>query len=209
MKSSTVPAGVKTVPKPGSAIVNAALDKTKAEEEAAAKLKMAVEAEAAAAMENKERLEREARGNGEITVVYCENRNKFSISKGECTVEAIDEEMALTFVYPKSEIHLTQAPVKGNDWRTVDWSKLEARSKEGVFSGLLAGALYYAVVIEDGAEKEKYEAEQKERRAVFQKLSDKTALLTVDRQLSLESCSCIEGNPCATPECCVRTPLCV
>jgi hypothetical protein len=171
--------------------------KKKAEEEAI------VAAAAAAAAAEKARLELEARGTGEITVVYCENRPKVKVSKGSCTVEDVDEETALTFVYPKCEIHLTLSKVLGNDWRTVDWSRLEARSKEGVFSGLIAGETYYAVVVEDGEEKLKYEEQQKERAAAFGRKVQTHQLEGEGRQLSLESCSCIEGNPCATPEGCV------
>lgn len=183
--------------KPGDAAKAEAAAKKKAEEEAAAA------AVVAAAAAEKARLELEARGTGVITVVYCENRPSVKVSKGSCTVEDVDEETALTFVYPKCEIHLTLSKVLGNDWRTVDWSRLEARSKEGVFSGLIAGETYYAVVVEDGEEKLKYEEQQKERAAAFGRKVQTHQLEGEGRQLSLESCSCIEGNPCATPEGCV------
>jgi hypothetical protein len=136
--------------------------------------------------------------------VYCESAPALAIAKGVLTVEALDEELALTFAFPKAQLHLTRQVVKGTDWRHVDLTRLEARSADGAaFSGLLAGQRYYAVVIEDGAEKEKYEAAQRERAAAFAvRAARREEDLTVDFQLSLESCSCIEGNPCATPECC-------
>ena len=164
----------------------------------------AVAAEAAA----KAAAEVEARGTGEITVAYCESRVKFHIVGGRTTVEVIDEEMALTFAYPNSQVHLTRAPIKGNDWRTVDWSKLEARDEEGSFSGLLAGELYYAAVIEDGKEKEKYEQQQRERAAAFAARASASVASgsSAEYQLSIESCSCIEGNACATIECCLDWP---
>jgi hypothetical protein len=95
----------------------------------------------------------------------------------------------------------------------VDWARLEARSAEGVFSGLLAGARYWAAVVEDGAERARYEAQQRGRRAAFAARAAAAAArgggggggssdLTVDLQLSIESCSCIEGAPCAVPEVC-------
>lgn len=208
LKSGAKPATGSAAGKPGTAPAGkpiSAADAAKAE--AAAKKKAEEEAAAAAvvaaAAAEKARLELEARGTGEITVVYCENRPRVTISKGCCTVEDVDEETALTFVYPKCEIHLTLSKVLGNDWRTVDWSRLEARSKEGVFSGLIAGETYYAVVVEDGEEKLKYEEQQKERAAAFGRKVQTHQLEGEGRQLSLESCSCIEGNPCATPEGCV------
>ncbi len=95
----------------------------------------------------------------------------------------------------------------------MDWARLEARSAEGVFSGLLAGARYWAAVVEDGAERARYEAQQRGRRAAFAARAAAAAArgggggggssdLTVDLQLSIESCSCIEGAPCAVPEVC-------
>jgi hypothetical protein len=89
----------------------------------------------------------------------------------------------------------------------VDWSKLEARDEEGSFSGLLAGELYYAAVIEDGKEKEKYEQQQRERASAFAERLSRPALASEeDAQLSRERCSCVEGNPCATPENCFDFP---
>ena len=175
---------------------------------AAAYASAATAAEAAAAeAAAKAAAELVVRGTGEITVAYCESRVKFPIKGGRATVDVIDEEMALTFAYPNSQVHLTRVPVRGNDWRTVDWSKLEARDEEGNFSGLLAGELYYAAVIEDGKEKEKYEQQQRERAAAFAaRASASEASGSSEYQLSIESCSCIEGNACATMECCLDWP---
>jgi hypothetical protein len=170
---------------------------------AAAAAEAAAEAAAAAAAA----AAAEAAGTGTITVVYCESSPTFTIAGGQLTAEAIDDTLALTHAYPGCAIHLTQAPVRGNDWRTVDWTRLEARSPEGLFSGLLAGARYWAAVVEDGAERARYEAQQRERRAAFAARAAAAAAarcseLKTDYQLSLEACSCIEGNPCAVPECC-------
>ena len=97
--------------------------------------------------------------------------------------------------------------MRGIDWRTVDWARLEARDAAGAFSGLVRDTEYWAVVVEDGAERARYEREQAARAAAFAARAGggggQPALLREDRQLSLESCSCIEGTPCATPECCL------
>ncbi len=169
--------------------------------EAAAAAAAAAAAEAAAAAAR-------AAGTGLITVRYAEYAPQLPIADGCLTAAAIDEELALTFVYPKCEIHLTRAPVRGIDWRTVDWARLEARDAAGAFSGLVRDTEYWAVVVEDGAERARYEREQAARAAAFAARAGgggggQPALLREDRQLSLESCSCIEGTPCATPECCL------
>ena len=134
-------------------------------------------------------------GTGDITVAYAETRANFAITAGALTAETLDEELALTFAYPNCQIHLTRVPVKGIDWRTVDWGKLECRTDAGAFSGLLAGELYYAVVVEDGKEREKYEQQQRERAAAFAAKVESAALLTEDAHVSRERCSCVEGNP--------------
>ena len=137
-------------------------------------------------------------GTGTITVAYAESRLQFPIAAGRITAEALDEELALTFAYPSCQIHLTRAPVRGVDWRTVDWAKLEARSEDGTFSGLLKDTLYYAVVVEDGAEKAKYEEQQRQRAALFAQRSAATAAVRLeaeDAHVSRERCSCVEGNP--------------
>ena len=93
----------------------------------------------------------------------------------------------------------------------MQWDKLEARDAAGNFSGLLAGLEYYCVVVEDGKERARYEKEQAERSAKAMAAFNARAAAAaggapVDRQLSIESCSCIEGNPCQTPECCQDWP---
>ena len=186
-----------------------AAEKKAAEERAAAE-KVAAEAAAAAAEEAARAAAAEAAGTGTITLLYDVNRHPLQIVKGRTTAEAIDEETALTFAYPNCEIHLTRMPVRGTDWKTVAWDRLEARDAAGNFSGLVAGKEYYCVVVEDGKEKARYEKEQAARGAKALAAYEARAAAgggggggaPVDRQLSIESCSCIEGNPCQTPECC-------
>ena len=186
---------------PAAAKAGAATADSKAAEAAAAAVAESAAADAARIAAA------EAAGTGEITLVYDVNRHQLQISKGRTTADAIDEETALTFAYPACQIHLTQQPVRGIDWRTVAWDKLEARDADGVFSGLLAGKVYYCVVVEDGKERARYEKEQAERSAKAlaayeARLAAAAGGAPVDRQLSLESCSCIEGNPCQEPACC-------
>ena len=176
----------------------AALAAAEAEVIAAAAVATASAASAAAAAER-------ALGNGKITIKYADYEPLLTIVDGCITADAIDEELALTFVYPNCEIQLTQLKVIGIDWRTVDWTKLETRSKDGIFSGLIKDTVYWVALIEDGVEKKRYEKEQAQRASAFNKNTSAGTLIKEDRQLTglLEKCSCLEGTPCATPECCL------
>ena len=134
-----------------------------------------------------------------ITVKYADNVETLPLGDGgTLTTEAIDDVLALTFVYPQCKIALTLAPIKGVDFRSVDASMLVHADAAGRFSGLQAGGKYFAYVIEDGEEKAKYEEAQKRRAAEAAK--DGAGAGAAAK--SGESCSCIEGNPCAVPDNC-------
>ena len=132
-----------------------------------------------------------------ITVKYADNVETLPLGPGGAlTTEAIDDVLALTFVYPNCKIALTLAPIKGTDFRNVDQSTLVHADAAGNFAGLQAGGKYFAFVIEDGEEKAKYEEAQKRRAAEAAAGGGKEV------KKSGESCSCIEGNPCAVPDNC-------
>jgi len=132
-----------------------------------------------------------------ITVKYADNIETLPLSAGgSLTTEAIDDVLALTFVYPNCKIALTLSQIKGVDFRSVDTSTLIHADASGVFSGLEGGKQYFAYVIEDGEEKLKYEEAQKKRAAAAAS-SNSSGPTKVG-----ESCSCIEGNPCAVPDNC-------
>jgi hypothetical protein len=131
-----------------------------------------------------------------IQVKYADNIETLSLGQGgSLTTEAIDDVLALTFVYPNCKIALTLSPIKGVDFRSVDTSTL-IHAKDDTFSGLEGGKLYYAYVIEDGEEKAKYEEAQKKRAAAAATVSN------IGNVKTGESCSCIEGNPCAISDNC-------
>ena len=212
-KASSVTSNVSSVTsvKAASATETAALVLAAAEREAAAQAEIEIIAAAAAAA-SAAAAEQRALGNGQITIRYADYEPLLTIADGCITADAIDEELALTFVYPNCEIQLTQVKVIGIDWRTVDWAKLETRSKDGIFSGLIKDTVYWVAIVEDGVEKKRYEKEQAQRASAFNNNKNTSAggggghaLIKEDRQLSglLEKCSCLEGTPCATPECCL------
>jgi len=133
-----------------------------------------------------------------ITVKYADNVETLALGAGgTLTTEAIDDVLALTFVYPNCKIALTLAPIKGVDFRSVDPSTLVHADAAGSFKGLQAGAKYFAFVVEDGEEKAKYEEAQKRRAAEAAKGGAGAGAVK-----SGESCSCIEGNACAVPDNC-------
>ena len=133
-----------------------------------------------------------------ITVKYADNVETLPLGAGgSLTTEAIDDVLALTFVYPSGRLALTLAPIKGVDFRSVDQTTLVHADAAGTFTGLVAGGAYYAFVIEDGDEKAKYEEAQRRRAADAAKGAASGAPAKVG-----ESCSCIEGNPCAVPDNC-------
>jgi len=135
-----------------------------------------------------------------VTVKYADNVETLPLGAGGAlTTEAIDDVLALTFVYPSCKIALTLTPIKGVDFRSVDQSTLVHADASGTFKGLVPGGKYFAFVIEDGEEKAKYEEAQKRRAAEAAKAAagGGGAAAKVG-----ESCSCIEGNPCAVPDNC-------
>ena len=136
----------------------------------------------------------------QITVKYADNVETLPLGPGgSLTTEAIDDVLALTFVYPSCRIALTLTPIKGVDFRSVDQTTLVHADAAGAFHGLVAGGAYYAFVIEDGEEAAKYEEAQRRRAADAAKgaAAGGGAAAKVG-----ESCSCIEGNPCAVPDNC-------
>jgi hypothetical protein len=75
----------------------------------------------------------------------------------------------------------------------------------GEFSGLEVGRTYWVVVEEDSEEARKSEERQAqflERKKKEKDEEEKNAARNVGKGEKMESCSCIEGNPCADAYCC-------
>ena len=137
-----------------------------------------------------------------ITVQYADNIETLPLGVGgTLTVGEIDDVHALTFVYPACEIALTKSRVKGVDFRSVDLTTLVHADATGVFRGLEPGTAYWAFVIEDGDERERYEEEQLRR--AQQAAKDTASSGAAGGGARKEGCSCLEGNPCALKEVCL------
>lgn len=151
--------------------------------------------EAAAAAAAAETARLAALRNGAVTVRYNHYVKSFTIVDGKLSAEAIDDELALTFVFKSCKIHICPA---------VDDSKnppaapalLPESGDPVVFSGLEAGRTYWAIVEEDAAEKAASDARQTKFVAAQAKPKGDDEGIVREK---VESCSCIEGNPCAQP----------
>jgi hypothetical protein len=167
---------------------------------------VAVAAEAAAAVKASADAEAEkklavaaaesARLNGDVHVRYNHYNKVFSIIDGKLSAEAIDEELALSFVFVNCKIHLCPAEDDGKNAPTSP-KFLKEENNPVVFVGLEANRTYWAVVQEDPIES----AASAARQSIYVASAAKHAGggddgLVRDR---IENCSCIEGNPCAQP----------
>ena len=180
----------------------------KAAAEAAAAEKAAAEAAAAerAAAEAAEK----ARTNGKVVVRYNHYNKDFAVVDGKLNWEHVDDEYAISFVF-KGEwtCHLSC----GDEKYMPDDGKLHKEMRKdpdgfdpeeeeekvcGFFSGL-------SVVDADGKPKE-YRLEVQEDAVWEAAQGPKTVYKAPEKATTsgpkMESCSCIEGNPCADAYCC-------
>ncbi len=188
--------GVKAGAAPSSSAAAAAAAASAAAAAAANEAAAAAAAnEAAAAAAAAETARLAALRNGAVTVRYNHYVKSFTIVDGKLSAEAIDDELALTFVFKSCKIHICPA---------VDDSKnppaapalLPESGDPVVFSGLEAGRTYWAIVEEDAAEKAASDARQTKFVAAQAKPKGDDEGIVREK---VESCSCIEGNPCAQP----------
>ena len=145
--------------------------------------------------EEEERLRKE-RGNGSITVVYNQYHEPFPIVDGSTTASNIDEEYALSFVMPNCLIHLSlleSRDLYGHLAAGAD--PFVQEDPVGVYRGLVKNTTYYCFV------EEQEEFKKRDQEATRRRLAAEVALAHAssgrkDDGRVLESCSCIEGNPC-------------
>jgi hypothetical protein len=83
---------------------------------------------------------------------------RLACADGKLDSARVDEELALSFVFPRCEIErCTEAP-RGVDMRTAAWGACAAKDTYGVFFGLVPGSTYWALVREHPEEAAKAEA---------------------------------------------------
>ena len=93
-----------------------------------------------------------------MCVRWADMEARLACAGGKLDGAVVDEELALSFVFPRCEIELcTEAP-RGIDMRTAAWGACAAKDTYGVFFGLVPGSTYWALVREHPEEAAKAEA---------------------------------------------------
>ena len=153
-----------------------------------------------------------SKSNGQVTIKFSHYKKQFQIVEGRLDPLVIDNEYCISFAYPRSKIHLTKYAPSDFSFEELGLKSapLVAENSLGEFQNLEAGSEYYVVVEEDEVAKEEYEARQS-------KLASENAQKRLEQEKreaegleivlpKVESCSCIEGNPCVDAYCCKDFP---
>lgn len=107
---------------------------------------------------------------GQITVVWADMSCNLSINHGKLDVAVVDEELALSFVFPRCELELCLHPPKGVDMKSARWDDLLAKDNYGIFFDLQPGTTYFVLVREHPEEVAKAEAAREEARLASEEL---------------------------------------
>lgn len=143
--------------------------------------------------------ERKKRENGTVTLIYEQYNEKFDISDGSTTSEAIDEVYCLSFVMPNCKIQLSV--FSPTDKRKLDETGnidvFVKEEPEGTYLGLASDCTYYVYVVQE-AEQLSRDQERMRRIAEGMEGSKKPddGIIKPDDGRGMESCSCLYGNPC-------------
>jgi hypothetical protein len=103
--------------------------------------------------------------DGDVVIRFNHYKNKFKIVGGALTAEAINDEYAILFAYPKSRLRLSQISpheIKGaaeEAQKPIDFF-LEKERPVGTFQELHADLEYWVIIEEDDEEKRMYEERQ-------------------------------------------------
>lgn len=135
--------------------------------------------------------------NGMVKLLYEQYNEEFPIVNGSTTQENVDEVYCLSFVMPNCLIHLSSlnpAEKRARDIALAYEGMYVEENPRGVYQGLKVGETYY-VYVEQEAEQLKRDQELMRQRAAAD-ASKAPAPLPKDDGRTMESCSCIYGNPC-------------
>lgn len=142
--------------------------------------------------------------SGEVVICFNHYKKKFSIINGSLGSSVIDAEYCITFAYPKCKIHLSEFKATDSSLEGT-LRPLIVENPIGIFHGLLCDKVYYVDVEEDSDENEAYMKRQ-EQYAIknMMKRTEQADDLGHANLISerMESCSCVEGNPCMDSYCC-------
>ncbi|KAF0683210.1 Aste57867_24728 [Aphanomyces stellatus] len=148
------------------------------------------------------------RANGKVLVRYNHYKKEFPIARGSTTAAAIDAQYFLSGVFPNSKLHLSQFGPSDFSFEQAGMTErpMVPESPVGVYGGLVTGETYWIHIEEDSTEREAYEKRQEAFAA--SKAKDRTEQEEREKRgggivkEKVESCSCIEGNPCVDKYCC-------
>eukprot|EP01041_Mallomonas_annulata_P016442 gene16442-34310_t len=147
--------------------------------------------------------------NAEILVRYNHYKNKFQITNGKTTSEAIDAEYCISFAFPNSKIHLSEYGPSDFSFEDNGLTErpLVAEDPVGCYNGLIPEGVYWVHVEEDQKEKDAYIKRQEvfAQEQAIKRAERETKETSLAGQIIVEkreSCSCIEGNPCLDRYCC-------
>lgn len=198
------PAVSKSAASPKAAAAGAVKGKNVAKPVAAAGVKQA--AAPAAASKNmadaKKDISAEAAVSGPVRIRYNHYNQEFIMKEGRLSSAVIDDEYALLYAFPKAHLHLREDGVPSTQpfVKEVEIINPKVGDDESKtiteYHGLELGKTYWVLVEENKEEELKSQEKQKayELRMAEEKKMDEQEKLKGPKE---ESCSCIEGNPCA------------
>ena len=147
-------------------------------------------------------------GNGKVTIRFNHYKKQFDIIDGSMKAKTIDAEYYITFAFPGAKIHLTSYGPSDFSYEEKGFTSppIELEKPIGTFQRLEADKIYYVQVEEESKAKQEYEERQEKKAAENAKKRAQQEAAEADGMIitktKLESCSCIEGNPCLDKDCC-------
>ena len=156
----------------------------------------------------------QAEGEGEVEIRYNHYKKKFKSINGTLLSNTIDGEYSISFAYPKSKIHLTLMGPSDFSYEEMGLIKRPQILEDpvGTYRGLKNDQIYWVEIEEDVLEHEIYNQKLRDEQQLKNTLLMKNECLDIDNEnnntlpfmisTKLESCSCIEGNPCIDSYCC-------
>ena len=140
--------------------------------------------------------------NGKVVLNYVMYNEEFAIVDGTLTQAAIDDLYCLSDAMPGCCVHLSRHPPNVGRQMEADGAPFEAiflrEDPRGTYHGLEDDQVLYVYVEEEAAQRAR---DQARMRAIAQAMDgapvrDSKGDIVRDDGRSMESCSCIYGNPC-------------
>lgn len=95
---------------------------------------------------------------GHVQVRWADMEARLPCTDGKLEASVVNEELALSYVFPRCEVELCRVAPRGIDMRTAAWGECCGKDAYGLFFGLVPGETYWALVREHPEEVAKAEA---------------------------------------------------